>query len=207
MSMVRRAKTPSEKGSSLIDFALVSLFLVPIMVATISLGFNTSRAIQVTTVTRDAANMYARWVDFSLPANKNLLTRLAAGLDMTVNGGNGVLILSKVTFISDSDCTGAGLTTAQCTNRNQYVIMNRIVIGNPSFHASAFGTPSPTGQASNGDIVDYLRDTSARANNFGSVLTLTSGQFAFMAEGFFQGLSWAVPGSNLGNLISRRYIF
>lgn len=207
MRFARRAKLQTQKGSSLIDFALVSLFLVPIMVATISVGFNTSRAIQVTTVTRDAANMYARWVDFSLPANKNLLTRLAAGLDMTVDGGNGVIILSKVTYIADSDCSGAGLTSAQCTNRNQYVIMNRIVIGNSNFHASALGTPSSSGLAANGDVVDYLRDASARANNFGSILTLSSGQFAFVAEGFFQGLSWSVPGSNLGNMISRRYIF
>lgn len=205
MRIARLSKRKSQGGHSLVDFALVSLFLVPIMMATISVGFNTSRAIQVTTVTRDAANMYARWVDFSLDSNKNLLVRLAAGLDMTATGGNGVIILSKVTYIASSDCTGAGLTTAQCTNMNQYVIINRIVVGNASFKTSSFGTPGNI--SANGDVVNYLTDTSARANNFGNVLTLTSGQFAFMAEGFFKGLSWTVPGSNLGNMISRRYIF
>jgi hypothetical protein len=205
MRIARLTKRKSQGGSSLLDFALVSVFLVPIMMATISVGFNTSRAIQVTTVTRDAANMYARWVDFSLAANQNLLVRLAAGLDMTATGGNGVIILSKVTYIADTDCTGAGLTTAQCTNMNQYVIINRIVVGNASFKTSSFGTPGNI--SSNGDVVNYLTDTSARATNFGNVLNLSSGQFAFMAEGFFKGLSWSVPGSNLGNMISRRYIF
>ncbi len=205
MRIARQSKKRTQGGHSLIDFALVSMFLVPIMLATISVGFNTSRAIQVTTVTRDAANMYARWVDFSLSANRNLLVRLAAGLDMTDTGGNGVIILSKVTYIASSDCTGAGLTTAQCTNMNQYVIINRIVVGNASFKTSAFGTPGNL--SANGDVVGYLTDTSARATNFGNVLNLASGQFAFMAEGFFKGLSWSVPGSNVGNLISRRYIF
>ncbi|QOY85053.1 hypothetical protein [Paludibaculum fermentans] len=205
MRLARQSKKKTQGGHSLVDFALVSMFLIPIMMATISVGFNTSRAIQVTTVTRDAANMYARWVDFSLASNQNLLVRLAAGLDMTATSGNGVIILSKVTYIASSDCTGAGLTTGQCTNMNQYVIINRIVVGNASFKTSAFGTPGSL--AANGDVQGYLTDASARATNFGNVLTLTSGQFAFMAEGFFKGLSWSVPGSNVGNLISRRYIF
>ncbi|MGJ5815553.1 hypothetical protein [Paludibaculum fermentans] len=205
MRIARLSKRKTQGGHSLIDFAMVSLFLVPIMMATISVGFNTSRAIQVTTVTRDAANMYARWVDFSLTANRNLLVRLAAGLDMTDSGGNGVIILSKVTYIASSDCTGAGLTTGQCTNMNQYVIINRIVVGNASFKTSTFGTPGNI--SANGDVVNYLTDSSARATNFGNTLTLTSGQFAFMAEGFFKGLAWSVPGSNVGNLITRRYIF
>lgn len=207
MRIARRTNKNGQGGSSLVDFAMVSLFLVPILMATISFGFNTSRAIQVTTVTRDAANMYARWVDFSLGPNKNLLVRLAAGLGMTATGGDGVIIFSKVTYIVDTDCTGAGLTLAQCTNINQYVILNRITVGNASYKSSALGTPSSSLIGTNGDVSNYLKDTSARATNFGSILTLTSGKFAFVAEGFFKGISWSVPGSNLGNMIYRRYIF
>lgn len=196
-----------QRGNSLLEFALVTVFLIPILVSTISIGFNTARAIQVTQVVRDAAHMYARFVDFSLTANQQLLVRLATGLGMTQTGGNGVLILSKITYIADSDCTGGGLTTAQCTNRNQYVVMNRIVVGNPSFHASAFGTPLSNSLDSKGDTIDYLRDTSVRAPNFGSTLVLNSGEFAFVAEGFFKGSSWTVPSTGVGNDINARWIF
>jgi len=196
-----------QRGNSLIEFSLVTVFLIPILVSTISIGFNTARAIQVTQITRDAAHMYARFVDFSLPANQQVLVRIATGLGMTATGGDGVLILSKVTYIADSDCAGGGLTTAECTNRNQYVVMNRIVIGNPAWHASSFGTPLSNSLDPKGDTIDYLRDTSVRAGNFGNILVLQSGEFAFIAEGFFKGSSWVVPSTGVGNDVNARWIF
>ena len=191
----------------MIEFALVSVFLVPILLSTVSLGLNLSRTIQVTQVIRDAAHMYARFVDFSLAGNQNLLVRLATGLGMTTTGGNGVIILSKVTYLAAADCTSAGFNSSTCTNMNQYVVMNRVVVGNPSFHASAFGTPGGSSLNSSGDAVSPFTDTSLRATGFSNVLTLTSGQFAFVAEGFFNGISWGVPGSSVGNLISARSLF
>jgi Flp pilus assembly protein TadG len=207
MNFHPQKRSSAQRGNSLLEFALVSVFLIPILVSTISIGFNTARAIQVTQVIRDAAHMYARFVDFSLSPNQQLLVRLASGLGMTQTGGTGVIILSKVTYIADSDCTGGGLTTAQCTNRNNYVVMNRIVIGNPSFHASNFGTPLSNSLDAKGDTIDYLRDTSVRAGNFGSILALNSGEFAFVAEGFFRGSSWTVPSTGIGNDINARWIF
>jgi hypothetical protein len=202
----RRSRT-RQRGNSLIEFSLVTVFLIPILVSTISIGFNTGRAIQVTQVTRDAAHMYARFVDFSLPANQQILLRIASGLGMTATGGDGVVILSKITYIADSDCAGAGLTTAECTNRNQYVVMNRIVIGNAAHHASSFGTPLSNSLDSRGDTIDYLRDTSVRAGDFGNILVLQSGEFAFVAEGFFRGSSWVVPSTGVGNDVNARWIF
>jgi hypothetical protein len=198
-----------QRGNALVEFALVSVVLTPLLLSTVSLGMNLSRSIQVTQVVRDAGHMYARWVDFSLASNKQLIVRLSSGLGMTAAGGNGVVILTKVTYIADNDCTGAGLTLAQCTNRGQYVIMNRVTIGNPSFHTSAFGTPTPSGLDTNGDVLDYLRDTSARSANFNSLtlLTLGSGEFAFVAEGFYQGLSWSIPDLGVGNQLASRAVF
>jgi Flp pilus assembly protein TadG len=207
MRIIPTLKRRAQRGNAMIEFAIVSVVLTPLLLGTVSLGLNLSRTIQVTQVVRDAGHMYARWVDFSLSSNQQLLVRLAQGLGMTQNGGNGVVILSKITYIDDADCTGAGLTLAQCTNRNQYVILNRVVIGNVAFHSSTFGTPSSGGMASNGDIIDYLRDTSARASNFSTLLTLQSGQFAFVAEGFFNGIGWGVPNYGVGNSMSARSIF
>ncbi len=198
-------KRRPQRGNAILEFAIVSVFLTPLLLGAVSLGLNLSRTIQVAQVVRSAGNLYARWVDFSLPSNRQLLVRLAQGLGMTETGGNGVVILSKVTYIADADCTGAGLTLAQCINRNQYVIMNRLVIGNESFHSSAIGAPS--GMASDGDISDYLTNSSTRATNFGNILTLQSGQFAFVAEGFFNGISWGVSSYNVGNQMSARSIF
>ena len=207
MRIMPRLKRRTQGGNAIIEFALVSVFLTPVLLGTVSLGLNLSRTIQVTQVVRDAGHMYARWVDFSLSSNQQLIVRLAQGLGMTQTGGNGVVILSKVTYIADSDCTGAGLTLAQCTNRNQYVILNRVVIGNVSFHSSSIGSPSSGGMDASGNITDYLRDTSAQATNFGNILTLGTGEFAFVAEGFFNGISWGVPNFNVGNTMSARSLF
>lgn len=207
MRIIPTFKRKRQCGNAILEFALVSVFLTPLLLGTVSLGLNLSRTIQVTQVVRDAGHMYARWVDFSLLSNKQLLVRLAQGLGMTVDGGTGVVILSKVTYIDDTDCTAAGLSGTACTNRNQYVIMNRVVIGNVAFHSSAIGSPAAGDMATNGDVTTYISSTSARAANFGNIVTLQSGQFAFVTEGFFNGISWGVPGYNVGNSMNARSIF
>lgn len=187
------------------EFAAVSVFLVPLLLGVVSFGLNLSRTLQVTQAIRDVGHMYCRWIDFSLVPNQDIAVRLTQGLGMTRTGGSGVLILSKVTYIVQADCDAKGLTAAQCTNVNQYVVANRIVIGNASFHSSAFGTP--TALEANGDVKDYMKDSMARATNFGTTLVLKSGEWAYVSEGFFNGISWAVPGYNVGNAINGRSIF
>ena len=203
----RQRRRQSRRGNALIEFALVSVFLAPLLLSTVSLGLNLSRTIQVTQVVRDAASMYSRFVDFSLSGNKDMLVRLATGLGMTASGGNGVVILSKVTYIASNDCTAAGYNSSTCTNMNQYVVMNRVVVGNTSFHASAFGTPGGSSLDTNGDALLPFTDTSLRATGFSNVVTLSSGEYAFVSEGFFTGISWTVSGQNVGNQIASRAIF
>jgi len=200
-------KRKRQRGSAIVEFALVAVFLTPILVSMITVGFNTSRAIQVTQVTRDAASMYARFVDFSIQDNQEILVRLTQGMGMTLTGGNGVIILSKVTYIADADCTAGGKTGADCTNRNKYVIRNRIVVGNKSYHASNLGTPSNTSLASNGDALNILTDATLQSNNFSTLLTLGTGEYAFVAESFFDGIAWTVPSTGLGNQLAARWIF
>ena len=179
-------ESSKQKGSILVEFVLSSLFWVPLLMGTFVVGLNLLRAIQVTQVCRDAGHMFAYGVDFSQSGNQNLLVRLANGLNFSVTGGNGVVILSTVTFIGAAQCTAAGLQAdnTHCPNMNQSVFMRRVVVGNSGVRPSNFGTP-------NGGIVDgsgyissgsYLSDTSARAAGFAAFLPLAGGQLAYLTE-------------------------
>jgi hypothetical protein len=175
----------SERGSALVEFVFCcAVFWVPLFFGTLVVGFNLVQALQVTQVCRDAAHMYAFGVDFSQDIYKNLLVSLGPDLKMTTNGGNGVVIFSTVTYIAQADCNAAGYPS--CSNLNKNVFTRRIVVGNTAIRASAFGTPSPASNQvdSSGNLtVDfYMNNASAQANGFSSVISLSSGQVAYMAE-------------------------
>ncbi len=176
----------------MVEFVLcVGLFLVPVMLGTMVLGLNLVRAIEVTEVCRDAAHMYAYGVDFSQAGNQNLLMMVAQGLNMSTSGGNGVVILSTVAFIGPNDCAAGGYSSSNCPNLNKYVITRRILVGNATVHSSDFGTPNSSLMDSTGTVTSgtpsqpgYLNDSSTVAGSFSSVMTLSSGQFAYMGETF-----------------------
>lgn len=201
----RRQK--AQKGNTVVEFALVSTFLVPLLLGTFVVGMNLTRSIQATQITRDAGHMYAMGIDFSQNANKDVLVRLAIGMNMTRTGGTGVIILSKIMKVYQSDCDAASLTSVQCTNLNQNVVTNRLVIGNSATRASDFGTPNASLIDSQGNVSNYLRDTSARANNFSSVLALNAGEIAFLSEAYFASLDLDFQSYQTGTGIYARSIF
>ncbi len=182
------------RGNELIEFALVTVAVLPMLFGTVVVGLNIARGIQVTQLSRDAGHMFARNVDFSDTNNKNLIVRLADGLGIATTGGNGVVILSIVTFIDQGDCDAAGLSGSACTNLNEYVFTNRITIGDATARASNFGTPDPALIDAKGDVSDYLRQPSARANGFGAVLTLQSGEVAYVSEAYVKSSDYGLPG-------------
>ena len=120
--------------------------------------------------------MYAFGTDFTQTASQQLLVGLAPSLNMTATGGNGVIILSTVSYVDGNLCLAAGLTadTTSCKNLGQSVITRRAVIGYAALHASQFGTPDPAIIGASGKIaaLDYLGNPTAIANNFSSVLNL-----------------------------------
>ncbi len=185
------------------EFAFVASCLVPLIFGTIVLGLNLARAIQVTQVSRDAGHMYARAVEFSDPNNKNIIVRLALGLNMTATGGSAVVILSKVTYIAKSDCDAAKLTGTECANMDQHVFTHRIVVGNAAVRASAFGTPDPSLIDTKGNVANYLKDPRARANGFGPVLTLQSGQEAYVSEAYVKSSDYGLPGYTTTGVYAR----
>lgn len=168
----------------MVEFALASVFLIPLFIGMVWGGISLGRSIQVTQITRDAGHMYAKNIDFSLPANQKVVERLAIGTKMDVtnaNTGNLVVILSQIQKIYAEDCTDASIPLDQC-NDGETVFLNRIVMGNKSLRVSNFGTP--TLLAANGDVTDPPRSGAAIAKNFQPLLDLPRGQVAFVAEGY-----------------------
>jgi hypothetical protein len=186
-----------QRGNSLVEFALISVFIVPLMLGTVSVGMALGRSIQATQVSRDAGHMFVRQLDFSIPANQDIVVRLAYGMGMTRTGGNGVVILSRIMFIGTAECAAGGLTVGQCPNYNLPVFTQRIVIGNPSKRTSSFGTPASNLLLSNGEITpaNYLTQASARVQNFGTLLTLQPAELAYVAEAYFEAPEWSFPGT------------
>ena len=178
-----------ERGTAALEFAFAfALFWIPLFLGMVVIGFNLIRAVQVTQVCRDAGHMYAYGIDFSQSAYQNLLVNLAIGLNMTTTGGNGVVILSSVTYIDSAACTAGGYQadTTHCPNLNTIVFTRRIVIGNSTLHSSNLGSPNSAELDSSGNVSvsGYLTDTANQVSNFSSIIPLTAGQFAFVSEMF-----------------------
>ena len=75
-----RGRQRTQKGHNVLEFALVAPFLIIMMAGIARVGMNLSRLIRVAEVSRDAASMYVRSVDFSKPGNQDILVRLSQGL-------------------------------------------------------------------------------------------------------------------------------
>jgi Flp pilus assembly protein TadG len=177
-----------EKGNAMLEFGLAIFMLVPMLFGTVSFGINLGNWLQSTQISRDIAHMYASQVDFSVAQNKNLAVALAQGLSgMTVDSGNGVVILSQIVKVYQTDCDAAGLS-GKCTNLGKRVFVNRLTIGNNSLRNSNFGTPNSKYVTANGNIgsTDYLQQASLVASNFDdTLLPQEAGDVAYIAEMFF----------------------
>jgi hypothetical protein len=67
------------------------------------------------------------------------------------------------------------------------VISQRIYIGNASLRASDFGTPTAGyfNTQGNASLTDQVSRSALQTSSFGSLLTLTAGQFAYLTEAYF----------------------
>ncbi|MBN8734615.1 MAG: pilus assembly protein [Acidobacteria bacterium] len=198
--MRKRFQSNRRKGNTVVEFALVSVFLVPLLLGTVNVGLTLGRSIQVNQVCRDAGHMYVRQVDFSKVQNQNVIQRLGDNIGLNVSApssSKGVVVLSKILYMGATDCTGAGLTVGTCPNYRTPVITQRIVMGKSSLRASDFGTPNSSLITSNGDILplNYATQTSCRATVIGNLLTMSDGDIAYIAETYFEAPEWKFPGS------------
>lgn len=195
-----RRKT--KRGNAILEFGFVITPLVLMLMGVVVVGLNLGRMVSVSQVARDAASMYVRGVDFSKAGNKDIIVRLAHGLGLTRDGGQGVVILSKVTWISEQQCEE--LEDGAC-NADRHVITQRILIGNASLRTSALGTPNPGLLDSLGQVRDYIKEPSAVANF--PFAQLSRGEFAFVAEAYFVSPNLGLPGFQSGDGVYARAIF
>lgn len=119
-------RTRNDSGVAVLEFALLTLVWVPLLLGTLFYGAELIRAMQLVQVAKDVGHMYARGVDFSSADNKAMVADLGEALKLQVAGGDAVVILTTVTFISTVEC---GAVTP-CTNKNKWVVMQRSTIGN-----------------------------------------------------------------------------
>ncbi|HTP88720.1 MAG TPA: hypothetical protein VMJ34_17325 [Bryobacteraceae bacterium] len=175
-------KNTSERGNSILEFALVAgLFLVPMLAGSYTLGMSLVKALQVQQVCRDANILTVRNIDLSRSDNQSLVVRTAAGLGMNITGTNnpnpsglGVVILSTVHRVSDNDCLAQGQpANSTCTNWHYYVFTRRITIGNTAKLTSTMGNPGDT-VAGDGTLTpaQYVLDSGNRATGFPPISAL-----------------------------------
>src|SRR6202035_4635281 len=130
MQQSNRKLSRGERGNALLEFAAVSIVIIPLFFGMVGAGIQLGRMNEAVQICRHAPHMYARGVDFSLVSHQNILVNLATGTGMTVNGGNGVVIMSQIVRVYQADCTAAGISSGLCTNLGQLVFVNRLVTGN-----------------------------------------------------------------------------
>jgi Flp pilus assembly protein TadG len=202
-------RTKRQQGNAIIEFSLVITFLVMLLMGTFSIGMTLTKSVQAGIVARDAGAMFMRYVDFTLTGNKDILLRLANGMGMTASGGNGVVIMTQIMFVGATECANGGLSTGACPNYNRPVVIKRMTVGNTSLYTTTFGNPSASIIQSDGTLStnNYLTNTTARADNFSSVMTLNAGEFAFISEAYFNTPEIDMPGFRNNTYVYQRNIF
>jgi Flp pilus assembly protein TadG len=128
----------SSKGVAAIEFALSMVVLVPLFLGTVGIGVQMVQSMQVIGVARDAARLYGAsngGVNFLSTANRTILSKLGANIGLHTaagdTGGNAVLILTAIKYDG----------TPGTTNYQHWVFHQRLVVGNPNYRTSNFGSP------------------------------------------------------------------
>jgi hypothetical protein len=158
-------------------YAVGAIFLVPLSIGVLLVNSSASQNAHANEISRDVASMYAPGIDFSKSANRNIILRAAEGMGVDIEQGHGVLILSKIRVVHDSDCLPD--QPAGCSNKGRAVITQRYVIGNPALRPSSFGTPASVDTAT-GNVRNWIGDASARAEDF--TAHLDPGEVTYAAE-------------------------
>jgi Flp pilus assembly protein TadG len=214
---MRRSTKRNQSGATIIEFTLSLSFLIPLLIGTFVFGFRLVQAQQIDQITRDLAHIYSRGnVDFTGVTNStgpNEANELAGQFGLT-STGQSCVIFSTITLETAAMCNlGTGTSSNTCTNLGQPVITQQIAIGNATSNQSAFGTPSSTGSlpATSGVSNNYnysptnaqlAENTYTVANGFSSILTLTSGQFAYVVEMYDN-----TPGLSVGGITGKPQVY
>ncbi len=189
-------RSSQQKGSFMVEFAIVGWTLFFLLAGTLQVGLNMGRAMTAASVCRDANVLTVRGIDLSQSNNQQLLTRAAAGLGINQSGswlpdanGTGVIYISKVLKVGPLECSNGVAnfdgTASTCPNLGQYVITLRIGVGNTTRWTSQTGTPAST-PGSDGKLTDnqICTVTGNVTASFPADLALAADQFTYVAEVF-----------------------
>jgi|HubBroStandDraft_6_1064221.scaffolds.fasta_scaffold14643_2 hypothetical protein len=184
MQRIRMSSRQSRKeaGNTILEFALVMIFLVPMFAGSFTIGMALAKDIQVSNVARDAVVLMVRattdpesGLDLSQTQNQRIIVKAATGLGMNSDAqddpsstGKSVVFLSKVVMVGPTECslgvipapsgvpnsTGPnfGWTSANCANYGKYAFEYWVVIGNGTRWSSTLGSPPSATVQSNGTI-------------------------------------------------------
>jgi hypothetical protein len=216
--MSRRSKLRS--GVAIIEFSLALLFLVPLLLGTFVFGFRLIRSLQMEQVVRDLGHMYVRGVDFRNPGPQQNAQTLSQGFDLT-SSGTSLLVFSQIRIVTQADCDAANPTKpagTPCTNLGNPVFTEQYTVGNSSLQIggttakSAYGTP-PTQTDHTVTSVNQANNSSAAAGTtspaagFANVITLQTGEFAYLVEMFNATPELNIPGLSGSPQVYARSVF
>lgn len=148
-----------ERGNSLVEFALVAAFLVPLLGGMFTIGSAMVRGQQVQQLNRDVGSMWVRNVPMTNTDSRRLVARLARGLDFGTPEpsatGSGIIYLSEIYRVAERDCAEGGYVPPfypGCPLR-EYVFTRRIALGNTTLTRGRFArSGGPVGMNSEGRI-------------------------------------------------------
>lgn len=204
----------SQRGTWMVEFAVVMIFLVPMLLGSFSIGMSLQKSVQASLLARDAGSMFMRGVMFRDESSRKMITdRLGRGMNITDNGGQGVVVLSEILGIGDTQCTAANLapggTGGPCPNNGYPVVVRRTTIGNASLLSTHFGSPPLSDLSSEGLLSSavYLVNTACRATIMQSLMPLGAGERAYVAEVYFKTPEVDLPGYRNNTGVYQRNIF
>ena len=166
--------SPPPKSQSLTLYALGAIFVAPLLIGVVLVRNSADRNDIANQVSRDIASMYSQGVDFSKPENQAIALRVAEGAGLQLDGEHGVVILSKLRVVKESDCV-----SSDCANLGRPVVVERFVIGSRALRASSFCVPGGL-DPDTGKVANWAADPSARAGEV--ALNLKAGEFTYAAE-------------------------
>jgi len=164
-------------GNAMVEFAMVFPAMVAMLLGVMSGGLALDRYLTMVQLTRTGGSMYIRGVDWLQPNNVDVLLKTGPGLDITPDGGKGVVYFSKVT---------QGAVGSE--NEGYLVVTERFEIGDPAVAESTVASPDsaiwpdPANTNPNGDVGNFNEEISARATLSSAFEGLEAGEFLFVIE-------------------------
>jgi len=180
--MATNRRRQSQTGQEIIEFALISILLVPMFLGMFVVGMNLIRSIQANQVVRDIDDMFIHGADFSTLGMQQEAQRLAQGLNLQIsafsgdtggheqantgNSGNSLITVTEIMWVGDSTSQNCQLVGASnCTNQNSFVYVQQLQFGNGTLANSgtvSVGTPSGATINSSGVVANNVTDTHAQ---------------------------------------------